>query len=135
MKDNYLRSVAALLDCPRAERARLLARLEKAVDAYLEDQPEAGEADLAAAFGAPEDRAAQLLAECAPVSLASERQRKRRRNRILVALLAALLVLSLILAGYLWSNGGLVIIETIHYETIPEDFPANGESSVTYFDE
>lgn len=106
MKDKYLRSVAALLGCPRAERARLLARLERAVDAYLEDQPEAGEADLAAVFGAPEDRAVQLLAECAPAALASDRQRKRRRGQLMAALLASLLVLTLALTAYLWSAVG-----------------------------
>ena len=53
----------------------------------------------------------------------------------MVAVLAGVLVLVLALAGYLWSNGGLVIIETTHYETIPEDFPTGGQGFVTYFDE
>ena len=132
MKERYLRSVQALLDCPEAERERLLRRQESAMTAYLADEPEATEADLLAAFGTPEDCAARLLAECDPAALAAERGRKRRRSRALAAVLAVLLVLALALAGYLWSNGGLVIIETTHYETIPEDFPTGGMGSVTY---
>ena len=47
MKEQYLDSVRALLDCPQGERERLLSRLGQAVSAYLEDAPEAGEPELA----------------------------------------------------------------------------------------
>ena len=59
MKERYLRSVQALLDCPEAERERLLRRQDSAMTAYLADEPEATEADLLAAFGTPEDCAAR----------------------------------------------------------------------------
>ncbi len=112
MKEGYLHSVRALLDCPAGEKERLLSRLDSALTAYLADVPEADEADVVSNFGTPEDCAARLLDECAPGVVASERQKKKRRHRILVAVLAALFVAAMGLAVYLWSNGGLVIIET-----------------------
>lgn len=133
MKESYLRSVRSLLECPAPERERLLARLERAVSTYLEDAPDAAEADLIANFGAPEDCAARLLAECAPAAVDAERQRRKRRNRVLIAVLAAVLVVAVCLVIHMWSNGGLVVIETTHYvDGIPEDFPTGGEGSITY---
>lgn len=111
MKEAYLHSVGALLDCPAEERERLLERLGGAVNAYLEDEPDAGEAELMENFGAPEVCAARLLEECAPAALADVRRREKRRNRILIATLTVLLALAVGVAAYLWSNGGLVIIE------------------------
>ena len=111
MKERYLRSVCTLLDCPLKERERLRSRLSNAVTAYLEDVPEADEADLVANFGTPEDCAARLLEECTPAEIAAQRQRKSRRHRILTAALAILLAAALGIAGYLLSTGGLVIIQ------------------------
>lgn len=122
MKATYLRSVGALLDCPGKERERLLGRLEDAIDAYLEDAPDAGKTELIENFGAPEVCAARLLEECDPAALADVRRRRKRRNRILVAALVVLLALAVGVAACLWSNGGLVIIETTHYENgFPDD--------------
>lgn len=55
--------------------------------------------------------AARLLEECDPAAVADTRRRKKRRNRILIAALAVLLALAVGTAAYLWSNGGLVVIE------------------------
>lgn len=122
MREKYLRSVGKLLDCSSAERKRLLERLGNAVDAYLEDTPGAGETELMENFGSPEVCAARLLEECDPAVVADVRRRRKRRNRILVAVLTVLLALAVGVAVYLWSNGGLVIVETTHYENgFPED--------------
>ena len=133
MKEAYLRSVGALLDCPVAERKRLLRRLEGAVTAYLEDTPDADETELIKNFGAPEACAAQLLEECDPAVVADIRRKKKRRNRILVAALAALLTLAVIVAAYLWFYGKLVVIETTHYaDGFPEDIPMD---QVVYYND
>ena len=118
MKETYLRLVQEHLDCPEEERRRLLGRLEKAVDAYLADELEA--ADLAAAFGAP--------------AVAAERKKRRRRIGVVIAVLAVILALLLGLVIHMWSNNGLVVIETTHYEDgeMPAP-PENGEDWVTYF--
>lgn len=132
MKETYLRLVQEHLDCPEEERRRLLGRLEKAVDAYLADEPEA--ADLAAAFGAPADCARELLAECDAGAVAAERKKRRRRIGVVIAVLAVVLALLLGLVIHMWSNNGLVVIETTHYEDgeMPAP-PENGEDWVTYF--
>lgn len=112
MKEQYLDSVRVLLDCPQGERERLLSRLGQAVAAYLEDAPEAGERELLASFGTPEECAARLLEECDPGAVAAERRKKKKRHRITVAVLAALLAVTVGVAAYLWANGGLVVIRT-----------------------
>ena len=110
MKEQYLDSVRALLDCPQGERERLLSRLGQAVSAYLEDAPEAGEPELAANFGTPEECAARLLEECDPGAVAAERRKKKKRHRLTVAVLAVLLAVMVGITAYLWSNGGFVVI-------------------------
>lgn len=127
MKEQYLDSVQTLLDCPQGERERLLSRLGQAVSAYLEDAPEAGERELLANFGTPEECAARLLEECDPGAVAAERRKKKKRHRITVAVLAALLAVTLGVAAYLWANGGLVIIRTQQGRSSYWDgLPSNG---------
>ena len=96
------------------QRERLLSRLGQAVSAYLEDAPEAGEPELAANFGTPEECAARLLEECDPGAVAAERRKKKKRHRITVAVLAVMVGIT----AYLWSNGGFVVIRL--GDAIPE---------------
>lgn len=131
MKESYLQSVRFLLDCPSAERERLMAQLSGAVAAYLEDTPEATEADLTANFGTPEDCAAWLLEDCDPEVMAAERRRRRRRNRIIGAILAVIAAISICFALYMRATSGTKVIEHTHYvEGLPEDFPSNSEFEV-----
>lgn len=127
MKERYLQSVHALLDCPAGERERLVSRLGQAVSAYLDDVPGAGETELVANFGTPEDCAARLMEECAPEAVAAERRKKKKRHRITVAVLAVLLAVAVGVAAYLWSNGGLVIIRLRDPDlNFWESLPSNG---------
>ena len=137
MSELYLRSVRNLLDCPTAERDQLMKRLSNAVATYLEDYPDAKLEQLIQAFGTPEICASQLLDDCQPAVVVETRQKKHQRMRVGMIILAIFLSLALLVAGYLWSNGGLVIIEHTHYaDGIPEDFPTGGEGTVVYdFDE
>ena len=127
MKEQYLDSVRALLDCPQGEQERLLSRLGQAVSAYLEDAPEAGEPELAANFGTPEECAARLLEECDPGAVAAERRKKKKRHRITVAVLLAVMVG---ITAYLWSNGGLVIIRL--GKAVPDSIRNLPDNQVTY---
>lgn len=126
MKEQYLDSVRALLDCPQGERERLLSRLGQAVSAYLEDAPEAGEPELAANLGTPEECAARLLEECDPGAVAAERRKKKKRHRITVAVLAVLVGIT----AYLWSNGGFVVIRL--GDAIPESVRNLPPNTVIY---
>ena len=130
MKERYLRCVHTLMDCPPSERERLLSRLNSAVTAYLEDTPEAGEDDLIANFGAPEDCAARLMEECAPKTVTAQRRKKTRRKRIIIAVLAALLVVMAGITVYLWSHGGLVIIE--RRDSWPDSSMQDGQITYQY---
>ena len=78
LADDYLQSIRRLLDAPPEDRDRLMGRISRAVRAYLEENPEAGAEDLAAAFGSPADCAAELMAECDPARTAAARRKKRR---------------------------------------------------------
>lgn len=69
-------------------------RLTEAVSAYLEENPEAGEAELIQAFGTPEACAAELLSECDPAQVAAARRRKRL---LLYGAIAALVILAAVL--------------------------------------
>ena len=128
MKERYLHAVRALLDCPSGERERLLSRLDQGVAAYLEDVPEAGEEELYANFGTPAECAASLSAECAPEAVAAAKRARRTRQHALTAVLAVLLAVMTVIAAYLWSNGGLVIIQL--GKGFLKDTPQN---EVTYF--
>ncbi len=124
MKASYLHSVRRLLDCPAAERERLLRQLDRAVSAWIEDNPCADKAELAKTFGTPEVCAARLLEECDSTVVAGERQKRKLRTRVLIAVLTILLLIAVWVAFYLWSNGGLVIIEHVSYgESFPDDLP------------
>ena len=112
MKERYLQSVRVLMDCPAEERERLVSRLGHAVSAYLDDVPDAAEADLIANFGTPEECAARLMQECPTEAVTEERRRKARLHRTMLAVLSVLLAAALGIAAYLWANGGLVIIRT-----------------------
>lgn len=101
----YLRAVSRLLDAPKEERERLLTRLSQAVAAYVEENPGAGVKELSDALGAPEICAVELLAECDPDRLAALRERKRRRNVALIAILAAALVILAAVSSYLLLRG------------------------------
>lgn len=130
MKEQYLQSVRALMDCPAGERDRLVARLGQAVAAYLDDVPEAGEAELFANFGTPEACAARLMQECPPEALAAERRRMARRHRRTVAILSVLLAVALGIAAFLWANGGLVTIRLS--KTVPSEWESLPPDHIIY---
>ena len=89
----YLRAVRGQLDAPKEDRERLLARLSQAVSVYVEENPEAGAEELAAAFGSPNRCAAELLAECDPRLVARVRRRRRQGLAAIIAVLVLLVAL------------------------------------------
>ena len=104
MKQAYLRAVQrGLEDAPPEDRERLLKRLTEAISAYLEEDPDATEADIIKAFGTPEACAAELLEECDPTKVAAVR--RKRKMRLYVAI-AALAVLAAAVAAALLLRGG-----------------------------
>lgn len=119
----YLQSVRRQLDAPPEDRERLLGRLSRAVSAYIGENPEAGEEDLAAAFGSPVGCAARLLAECDPAGVAAQRRKKRLRLYAAIAALAALVVV--LAALFIFTDATQVKYVDIY---ITEDAPHIGGS-------
>jgi len=100
--ESYLRAVRrGLADAPPEDRDRLMKRLTEAVSAYLEEDPEASEADIIRAFGTPENCAAELLNECDPARVAAV----RRKRRLLYAVIAVLAAAAVVLAASLFLRG------------------------------
>lgn len=124
MKEQYLRSVGRLLDCPPEQKKALLYRLDRAVTAYLEDEPDAGASGLTANFGAPEECAGRLLEECGPMAVAEEERRRTRRHRVLLAVLAVLIVAVLGLAVYLHDGRAVIRLregKPDFWDSLPSD--------------
>ena len=115
--ESYLRTVRrGLADAPGEDRERLMKRLTEAVSAYLEEEPEATEADIIRAFGKPEECAAELMEECDPTRVAAVRRKRRLRMYAMIAALALLTAL-ILTALFLRSRTG---------EVLPES-PSHGE--------
>ena len=108
--EGYLRAVRrGLADAPAEDRERLMKRLTEAVSAFLEENPEAVEADLIRAFGTPESCAAELLEECDPAQVAAVRRKRRLWLYALIAVLAAVVLAALALLLRRWSGGNLPV--------------------------
>lgn len=124
LADDYLQSIRRLLDAPPEDRDRLMGRLSRAVRAYLEENPEAGAEDLAAAFGSPADCAAELMAECDPARTAAARRKKRRVLYAVIAVLTALLVVSAVL----WYHLAKHQVRYVDIYITEDDVPYTGSS-------
>lgn len=124
LADVYLQSIRRLLDAPPEDRDRLMGRISRAVRAYLEENPEAGAEDLAAAFGSPADCAAELMAECDPARTAAARRKKRRGLYAVIAVLTALLVVSAVL----WYHLAKHQVRYVDIYITEDDVPYTGSS-------
>ena len=104
--ETYLRAVRkGLADAPAEDRERLMKRLTEAVSAYLEEDPEAGEADIIKVFGTPEACAAELLEECDLTRVAAVRRKRHIRTYAIIA--ALLILIAVILAAlFFWKSTG-----------------------------
>ncbi|NCE64032.1 hypothetical protein D1159_05380 [Pseudoflavonifractor sp. 524-17] len=130
----YLREVKKELACPWRERRRLLRRAEQAVDAFLEENPEAGQDDWYAALGAPEDMAGELLTSYDTGEIKRIRQNKLLSLKVAVFSLVVLVFAFGGLLYYYWAHEGYVEVTTIIYETdtIPTPPPPEATTRVTY---
>lgn len=132
--DAYCQAIGRAMELPEGRKQELLDGFRQELVERFSAQAELTEETLCRTAGTPRE-AAELLMEGVPLE---ERDRyrcqKRRRNQALVAGLAAALLLLIGLVIHMWSNNGLVVIETTHYVdgVLPEDAPKNGESRTTY---
>lgn len=88
---HYLRAVRKALHCPGRQGKRLLHQLGEDIDEYCEEHPDATEEELCRRFGTPEDVAADFVEDLGG-SIAVNIQ--RRRNRIVTAVIVALVLVA-----------------------------------------
>lgn len=129
----YCQEVEQRLDLPPRQRRALLAGLRQELDERFASAPELTVEDLRRQVGPPEEVMSTLMEGVDPEEQALYRTRKKRRTRALIVALAAVLVVAVCLVIHMWSNGGLVVIETTHYmDGIPEGFPTDGVFQEVY---
>lgn len=92
----YLRRVERALACPPASRRALMARVQRDVEQFLDEQPDATATEAAAYLGDPEELARGLLETLDPEELAWYRRRGERLRWRLAVLLIAVLTAALV---------------------------------------
>ena len=85
----YWRKVRRRLRCPRAAREQVLRETQEVLADFLEENPEAGYADLCANIGDPRD-----LADTVKEIVPPEELKSYRRKRIALLVLLILLVIA-----------------------------------------
>lgn len=131
---DYCREVERGLELPRTRRRALLEGLRQELEEKAASAEELTGEELRREAGTPREAASFLMENISQEEQDRYRIQKRRRRRVLIAALATVAVLAACLAIHMWSNGGLVVIETTHYaDGIPEDFP-RGEVRYEYDD-
>lgn len=108
----YLRSVRQNLNCSRRERSRLMDTARRAVDAFLEDNPNAGPGEWTAALGTPEELARALLGSGGADTALRFQRTRVRRYRVAVLVIGVLLCLLLAFCCWFYMNEGYVQVKT-----------------------
>lgn len=131
--DAYCRAVGTALDLPKPRKQALLDGLRLELEDRFSPAEDMDPETLYRELGTPRETAEALLESVPQKERDAYRAKKKRRSRWTVAVLAIVAALALVCVGYLWHNGGLVVIETTHYTdgTMP-DMPADGEHVVRY---
>lgn len=118
-KRDYLRRVRRCLTLPRPEKKRLLDTARQAVDAFVEENPQADDALWRSALGTPEELAAQLMEPYDLDEVNVALRKHTRMIRIACILFLAFVVIGGIIGRYCWINRDYV--EVITYEYTIED--------------
>ena len=108
----YLRSVRQNLNCSRRERSRLMDTARRAVDAFLEDNPNAGPGEWTAALGTPEELARALLGSGGADTALRFQRTRVRRYRVAVLVIGVLLCLLIAFCFWFYMNEGYVQVKT-----------------------
>ena len=124
--ERYLTQVERALTCPPGEKAALLKRGRELVEAFLEETPAAGYAQLTDAFGPPNAFAGEMLEQLDPALVEHTQKQGVLRKRAVMAAVAIALVLCSLFWFLKWKKaqeivrGEFWIRETITYMTDEE---------------
>ena len=118
-RHSYLRAVKRHLICPKEERTRLLDTASRAVDAFLEENPQADEAAWRRNLGTPEELAAELMQSSNLEAVNTSFQRHRKFLKVASILMVIFLVCAVATVIWYWKTGGYVEVKS--YEYVNED--------------
>ncbi|MBM6871080.1 hypothetical protein [Pseudoflavonifractor phocaeensis] len=121
------------LVCSRSERKRFLTRAEQAIDAFLEDHPDADFEKWHELLGTPEEFAAHLMDECDICMLKQTLEKRISYITFGSVLLAIILLFSIILVYYHWKNDGYVEVRTREYVNAKYISTPQCTSHIEYF--
>ena len=133
----YLRKVKRSLVCSRSERKRFLTRAEQAIDAFLEDYPDAGLEKWHELLGTPEEFAAQLMGE----SNQLDSGRHVRHHMVEIAVFSIVLCVAFVyvsILAYQYRNANRSMnIRKQDYTVVVDAYPTprvpnNNEVKITY---
>lgn len=117
----YTRQLKRELFCSRKDRKRLLLGWQRTLTDFLEEHPEAGEAQLTASFGTPEEMAKLLMREI-PASV----QQKHKNIQRLLPLYITIAAVAIILTSWI----AIVTIDTIAEHLSDHGYIVTGSSAV-----
>ncbi len=132
--NTYYREVKRAVELPRNRKRDILNGFRQELTERFSTGSEVSDEAIYREAGTPQETAMLLMEGIPQEERDRYRRQKRRRTCALIAGLAAALLLVIGLVVHMWSNNGLVVIETTHYEdgVLPEDFPMGGEGRVIY---
>lgn len=123
----YRSAVRRNLHCGTNTKNRLLAKLDRLLDAYVEEHDEASAEALIAAFGTPEEMAKILATDATPEELERYRRQNVVKKSILCVLLAVFIAFTVWL--YFFKEVGLTSVTnggTSNEFTIPTAYSDSG---------
>ena len=128
-KRDYLRRVRRCLTLPRPEKKRLLDTARQAVDAFVEENPQADDVLWRSALGTPEELAAQLME---PYDLDEVKVSLRKHTHLVkIGIAISILFLACISLFCYWysTTDGYIIVRTHEYVDI-KDLPSPRSTTI-----
>lgn len=120
-RHSYLRAVKRHLAGSRTERARMLDTARRAVDAFLEENPQADEAAWRRDLGTPEELAAELMEGSALGEVQDSLRRHTRTVRIACAIFLVVVAIGSIVGYWCWIHRDYVEVKTTIIEVEKEE--------------
>ena len=125
-RHSYLRAVKRHLAGSRTDRARMLDTARRAVDAFLEENPQADEAAWRRDLGTPEELAAEWMEGSALGEVQDSLRRHTRTVRLVCAIFLVVVAIGSAVGYWCWTHRDYVKVTTIIYpeeNTVPSPLP------------
>lgn len=104
IKERYLAQVDRALIRDLHLRERLMAEARKLVDVYAEENPDATYEDLLAAFGTPEEFAAEMLSTLPPEQVEGAKRKSEFRQKLFQTVVVVILLVTALFSFWNWQK-------------------------------